>query len=403
MYGVVYKITNKLNGKPYVGQTIRSINERFKEHAHSDSPLGNDIRNFGIENFTIEVIKECQTPEELNKQERLLIVELGSLEPRGYNRRNYRNKKSKESPWTSSIAGIFNRFEVRDNSKMSFRLLEYFIAVAKEKSITRAAAKIPITQPALSRAIQSLEEELGQKLFTREKYFVKLTTAGFKLLRRAEEILQLVHDTKIEFTSEEVYGDVYIGCAESDAIKYLARAIKNVRERYPNIRFNFHSGNFEDTYFRLDKGLLDFNVTLQSVDALKYDSLTLPAQDVWGVILRRDDPLADKKFFTVEDLRSLPLILSREALREEYPKFFGAAFEKFQVVATYNLLYNAAILAREGLGYVVSIDKLANDAELCFRPLEPGLESRLRFIWRKNFSLTPQAQILLDEMKSRLE
>ncbi len=282
---------------------------------------------------------------------------------------------------------------------MELRTLKYFVAVAREESLTRAAVKIPITQPALSRAIQSLEEELGQKLFTREKYSFKLTTAGFKLLRRAEDILKLVHDTKLEFAAEEVSGDVYIGCAESQAIKHLARAIKNVRDRYPNIRFNLYSGNFEDTYFRLDKGLLDFHVTLQSVDALKYNSLTFPSVDLWGVILRRDDPLADKKSFTAEDLRSLPLILSREALREEYPQWFGATLEKFHVVATFNLVYNAAVLAREGVGYVVSIDNLINDAELCFRPLEPALKSELRFIWRKDRPLTPQAQVLLDALK----
>lgn len=220
---------------------------------------------------------------------------------------------------------------------MELKTLKYFVAVARAESITRAAEKVPITQPALSRAIQLLEEELGQKLFTREKY--------------------------------------------------------------PNVRFNLYSGNIEDICYRLDKGLLDFYLTLQSVDVAQYDSLPLPSPAVRGIILRRDDPLAEKKSFTVEDLRSLPLILSREARREEYPKWFGEAFKKFHVVATYNLLYNAAILVREGVGYVVSIDKLVNDAELCFRPLEPALKSTLRFIWRKDRLLTPQAQILLDAMK----
>ena len=141
-------------------------------------------------------------------------------------------------------------------------------------------------------------------------------------------------------------------------------------------------------------------MTLQTVDASKYESLTLPAQDVWGIILRRDDPLAEKKFFTLEDLKTLPLILSREALREEFPKIFGAALKKFRVVATYNLIFNAAILAREGVGYPVSIGKLIHDEELCFRPLEPELKSELKFIWRREKILTPQARVVLDEMKS---
>lgn len=283
---------------------------------------------------------------------------------------------------------------------MEFRTLKYFLAVAREESITRAAEKIPITQPALSRAIQSLEEEMGKKFFERKKYSVKLTTDGLEFLRDAEEILSLVQKTERKFKLKgNVYGDIYIGCAESDAMKYFARAAKKLLARYPDVRFNLYSGNIEDINFRLDKGLLDFYVTFQHVDAEKYDSLTLPAPDVWGVILRRDDPLAEKKFFTAEDLRSLPLILSREGMRDDYPKLFGDVQEKFRVVATFNLIYNAAVMAREGLGYPISIDKLINEEELCFRPIKPELKSELHFIWRKNFSLTPQAQALLDEMK----
>ena len=282
---------------------------------------------------------------------------------------------------------------------MEFRTLKYFVAVEREESITRAAEKLFITQSALSKAILTLEEELGTKLFKREKYSVKLTTAGLEFFKDALKILSLARKVETKFAKGNIYGDVYIGCAESDAIKYFARAAKAVQEKYPDVRFNLYSGNFEDTYFRLDNGLLDFHITLQSVDASKYNSLTLPARDVWGVILRRDDPLAEKKFFTIEDLQNLPLILSREALREECPKFFGNTLEKFQVVATYNLIFNAAIMAREGAGYPISIDKLINDTELCFRPIEPELKSELNFIWRKDRLLTPQAQILLDEMR----
>ncbi len=286
---------------------------------------------------------------------------------------------------------------------MELRTLKYFLAVAREESITRAAEKIPLTQPALTRAIQSLEEEFGKKFFTREKYSVKLTTDGLEFLQDAQEILLLAHKIESKFKNpDSIYGDVYIGCAESDAMKYFACAAKNVLGNYPDVHFNLYSGNIEDICSRLDNGLLDFYITLQSVDVSKYDSITLPASDVWGIILRRDDPLAVKKFFTLEDLQSLPLILSREGMREEYPKLFGSALEKFRVVATYNLIFNAAIMAREGVGYPISIDKLINDAELCFRPLKPELKSTLKFIWRRDRLLTPQAKILLDEMKRTL-
>lgn len=283
---------------------------------------------------------------------------------------------------------------------MEIKTLEYFVKVACEGNMSRAAEKLFVTQPNVTRQIQILEEELGKKLFERGKYSLKLTDDGFLLLKRAKEILKLIHETKIEFTADEIRGDVYIGCAESDSVKYFARAAKNVQKKYPHVHFNLYSGNFEDIYFRLDNGLLDFYITLQSVDVSKYESLILPAQDVWGLILRRDNPIANKKSFTVDDLMDLPLILSREGMREEYPAWFGNNFEKFNVVATYNLLYNAAIMVREGLGYAISIDKLINDAELCFRPLEPEFKSNLQFIWRKDRLLTPQAQILLDEMEN---
>lgn len=286
---------------------------------------------------------------------------------------------------------------------MELRTLKYFLAVAREESITRAAEKIPLTQPALTRAIQSLEEEFGKKFFNREKYSVKLTTDGLEFLQDAQEILLLANKIESKFKNpDSIYGDVYIGCAESDAMKYFARAAKNVLENYPDVHFNLYSGNIEDICSRLDNGLLDFYITLQSVDVSKYDSIKLPKSDAWGILLRRDDPLAAKKFFTLEDLQSLPLILSREGMREEYPKLFGSALEKFRVVATYNLIFNAAIMAREGVGYPISIDKLINDAELCFRPLKPELKSALKFIWRRDRLLTTQAKILLDAMKRTL-
>lgn len=283
---------------------------------------------------------------------------------------------------------------------MEIRTLKYFIAIAREESFSRAAEKIPITQPALTRAIQTLEDELGQKLFERKKYSVKLTTLGLEFFKDAMKIVALNHEIETKFKIKgNVSGDIYIGCAESDAMKYFARAAKKVLSRYPDVHFNLYSGNIEDICTRLDSGLLDFYITLQTVDVAKYESITLPSPDVWGIILRRDDPLAEKIFFTVEDLMTLPLILSREALKEEYPRLFGNSLEKFCVVATYNLIFNAAILAREGVGYPISIDKLVHAEELCFRPLEPEFKSNLQFIWRKDRLLTPQAQILLDEMR----
>ena len=212
----------------------------------------------------------------------------------------------------------------------------------------------------------------------------------------------MVQKTKVEFEmmDNEVAGDIYIGCAESDSIKYLAKAIKSLQSQYPNIHCHIYSGNGEDLYYRLESGLLDFSVTAQNVDISKYDYLKIPSPDIWGVIMRKDSPLAEKQQIIADDLINLPLICSREAMNEEYILWFGNHFDKLNISITYNLLYNAAIMVREGLGYAISFDKLADtgaDSELCFRPLYPELKSELRLIWKKYQFLSPIADLFLQQ------
>lgn len=287
---------------------------------------------------------------------------------------------------------------------MEIRILEYFVEAAREKNISRAAEKLHVSQPAISKQLKMLEDELGTKLFKRSIYQIELTTEGQIFKRRAEDILEMVHKTKMEFETlkNEIAGDIRIGCAESDSIKYLARAIKNIRANYPNINCHIYSGNGEDLYYRLETGLLDFSVTVQNVDVAKYDFIKLPSPDIWGVIMLKDSPLAQKEKITVEDLLDLPLILSREAMNGEYLQWFGKELEKLNIPVTYNLLYNAAVMVAEGLGYAISFDKLVNtdsSGKICFRPLYPELKSELSFIWRKSQKFTPAAELLLNEMK----
>lgn len=285
---------------------------------------------------------------------------------------------------------------------MEIRNLEIFVEVAREENISRAAAKLYVSQPSISRQLQKLEKELGKKLFERTTYGVKLTHAGILFLERAEDLLQKFHELKVDFgiVNDEV-GNIYIGCAETDSIKYLARAAKILKETHPKICFNLYSGNFEDISYRMDNGLLDFYLTLQSVDVSKYNYLILPSPNIWGVIMCKDSHLAEREKIFIEDLRGLPLILSREGMREEYPKWFRDEMDKFQIAATYNLFFNAAIMVREGLGYAITIDNLVNtsaDSELCFRPLYPELKSELRFAWKKSQFLTTSAKLLLKKM-----
>ena len=290
---------------------------------------------------------------------------------------------------------------------MEIRVLRYFLEVAREGNITRSAAYLHISQPTLSRQLKELEEELGKKLFVRSNYSVKLTEEGMLLRKRAEDILDMVDKTTEEFKAlDEINGgDIRIGCAESDGIKYVARAAKNLHRRYPNIRYHIYSSGTEAVNERLDRGLLDFAVIVQEVDLSRYNYLRLPVQDAWGVLMRKDDPLAQRETIQAGDLRNLPLICSRQALEEEMVKWFGDELEKLNIVATYDLMYNASILTREGLGYTIGFQNLVDtgaDSELCVRPLEPPLASPMYLIWKKYQVFTPVASLLLEELKGQI-
>ena len=290
---------------------------------------------------------------------------------------------------------------------MELRVLRYFLAVAREGSVTHAAERLHISQPTLSKQIKELEAELGKKLFTRSSFSVRLTEEGMLLRKRAEEILDMVDKTADEFKAlnEITGGDIRIGCAESDGIKHLARRIKVLQESYPRIRVHLYSGDTDDLAERLDRGLLDFVVISQEVNLSKYNYLKLPAIDTWGVIMRKDSPLAAKEAVQMEELLNLPIITSRQGIREDLPKWFTEKLDQLNIVATFNLAYNAGILAREGLGYVITFDKIIStgaDSELCFRPLAPRLETPMYLIWKKYQVFSPVAELLLNEIKRHL-
>lgn len=244
------------------------------------------------------------------------------------------------------------------------------------------------------------EEELGKKLFKRTNYSIQLTAEGMLFRECAEDILDMVHKTQLEFAAmdDEIAGDIYIGGAESAAFQHIAKAAKALKETHPGIRYHIYSGNCEDLDYRLEKGLLDFAFTLQSVNREEYNFLKIPDGDTWGVIMRRDHPLSKKKRIRLSDLQGQPLICSREAMREEYPAWFGEELSGINIVATFNLFYNASLMVREGLGIAVCIDRLAQtgeDDELCFRPLSPKLFSPLNLVWKKYQHLSPAAELFL--------
>lgn len=296
---------------------------------------------------------------------------------------------------------------------MEIRVLKYFLAVSREGSITAAANSLHLTQPTLTRQLQDLEKELGQKLFVRGKYKISLTPEGMILRKRAQEIVEMVEKTEAEFRSisEIIAGDIYIGCGETDSMKYIAAVMKEIQQEYPDIKFHIFSGNAEDVIEKLDRGLLDFGILIQPIDLSKYDNITLPDKDVWGVILRKDNPLAQKKTIILKDLVNEPLIASRQ-MSPKYSKdsgfldWFKDEFDRLNIAATYNLVYNATIMVKAGIGSAITLDKLANtskESEICFRPLSPKLESGLDLVWKKYQVFSPAAKLFLTKLQDKFE
>ena len=291
---------------------------------------------------------------------------------------------------------------------MEVRVLRYFLAVAREESITAAAESIHITQPTLSKQLIELEEKLGKKLFSRGNRKITLTEEGMFLRKRAQEIIDLVDKTESDFneTNEVVSGDIYIGGGETDAMRLIAKTVKKLQEDYPQIRYHLFSGNADDVTERLDKGLLDFGVLIEPADIKKYDYLKLPAKDTWGILMKKNSPWAAYDSIKPEDLWNIPLLCSKQSLvRNEISGWLGADFEKLNIVATYNLIYNASLMVDEGVGYALCLDKLVNttgDSRLCFKPLEPKLQANLDIVWKKYQVFSKATKMFLERLQAEV-
>ena len=272
---------------------------------------------------------------------------------------------------------------------MDIRVLQYFLTVAREESITRAAETLRMTQPPLSRQLKDLEDELGKKLLIRGSKKVTLTEDGMLLRKRAEEMIDLMEKTKAELTSsdENISGEIYIGGGETDAVSLFAQTAGKLQKKYPQIHYHIYSGDAEIVMEKLDKGLIDFGLLVGPVDVSRYDYMRLPISDIWGVLMRKDAPLAEKDVIRAEDLWDKPLILSHQAYSgSDISVWLGKDAHRLNVVMTYNLIYNAAHFVKTGFGYAITLDKLINttgNSELRFRPLYPTLEAGLCIVWKK--------------------
>ena len=291
---------------------------------------------------------------------------------------------------------------------MELRTLRYFLAVVREETISGAAEALHVTQPTLSRQLSELEQRLGKTLFIRGSRKISLTEDGIFLHRRAQEIVDLADKTEADLavSDEVISGEVSIGGGETHIMRLIAQTVEALVPEYPHVHYHLYSGNAEDVMERLDKGLLDFGLLIGSVDVKKYELLRLPSVDTWGLLARKDSGMAAYPSIRPEDMAGLPLLASSQALlRGELSGWLGDDFRKLNIVATYNLIYNAALMVEEGVGYALSLDKLINtsgDSPLCFIPLEPRLDAPVHFVWKKYQVFSKAAKLFLRQFQQTI-
>lgn len=287
---------------------------------------------------------------------------------------------------------------------MEIRTLRYFMAIAREENMTRAAEALHVTQPTLSKQMQALEAELGKKLFRRHSFSIELTEEGMLLRRRAEDLLSLADKITAEFAAMDdiIGGNIYFGCAESWQIRHLARVIRHFKLQYPEFHYHITSGDTEQVTEKLDRGLLDFAIIVEEPDYEKYHVLRMPEGDRWGLVMRADNALARKSVIHADDLRGLPLFCSEQGWRNDLPRWCGDQMDELHLEGSFRLAYNGAVFAREGLGYLLTFDHLVDtspESGLAFRPLDPPLETAMYLIWKKQQVFTPIAERFIAELQ----
>ncbi|HBC68809.1 MAG TPA: LysR family transcriptional regulator [Sutterella sp.] len=288
---------------------------------------------------------------------------------------------------------------------MDLRQLRYFLEIAREKSFTRAATRLFVSQPALSKQISDLEKELGAKLFVRRAHSVELTESGAQLKRRAEDIIVLAEQVKTEFrdASSGLTGNIRIGAGESRSIEYLAEACSCFLRLHPQVRIHLTSGNAEQLIARLDQGLLDLALVYMPGNPEFYEGIELPEKETWGILMPEDASLVEKAAITREDLSGIFLITSREGLRLDFRTWYGDGVDRLNVVLDFDLGDNAIRMMRAGVGYLLAFDGLTglgDGSGIVFRPLDPPLTAQPCLIWRRGRVLGRPCQELLDVFRT---
>ena len=287
------------------------------------------------------------------------------------------------------------------------RLLSYFLAIAREQNITKAAQALYVTQSTLSKQMMDLEKQLDKKLFIRGKRKVTLTEEGVFFRSRAQEILELLENTEsaLRADAEDLAGDITIGCAETTAMDGIARIISDFHEQHPGVQFRFYSGNADAVLYRIEKGLADMGLLLGPIRQEKYDYLNLHKKDIYGLLMPSDCELAARESVNLDQLSNLPLILSDQLFEGHQDlDWFGFSDPFLHVVATYNLIYNATFLVERGLGYALCLANLVNTKErnLTFRPISPELSVDLYIVTKKYRTFSPAAKAFYDRIRTHI-
>ncbi|MBQ5531647.1 MAG: LysR family transcriptional regulator [Kiritimatiellae bacterium] len=290
---------------------------------------------------------------------------------------------------------------------MDLRILRYFLAVADEGGITRAASRLRVSQPALSTQLAALEDELGQKLFERGARGIALTEKGMALKQRAGDLVDLAARIEAEMKSggsSGLAGTVSIGAGETPAFRFVAGAARKLRAANPELRFSVSSGNGEDIVAHLREGTFDLGVLVGPGRYEGFNYLTLPYAHHWGLAVGKDSPLAAKTRISPKDAVGIPLVCSRQTMLKEFlAGWFGRPFGRLDVAANYNLIYNAAVMVEAGLGAAVCINGMIPQefaGRVVFRPFAPALVSDVYLAWRKNAALSPAASALVEAVRN---
>ncbi len=288
---------------------------------------------------------------------------------------------------------------------MEIRVLRYFLTVAREENITRAAEKLHITQPTLSRQLHQLENEIGKKLLKRSNHSIQLTEDGMLLRKRAEEIIDLVEKTETEMIAgnEEITGDVYVGAGETDAVRIIAKIVRKIQNEHPGIIFHNISCDSIDVIDKLNKGLVDFGVLFEPSDFSSFEHIRFPVYDKWGILMRKDSDLAVNEYITSDMLANRPLIVSRQMMNTtDLSEWLEIPKKKVKITATSNLIFNGSLLVDEGMGYAVTLDKLINctgESNLCFRPFYPLKPAQMYLVWKKYQVFSKAAERFLNDFR----